>query len=88
MGQRTFNVGLLTEARRRRKDLRVEIDVIVGAITDHFAPRDRDCAYVEKIQSERLRIYVADIARKLRELAKVVAEVARLEEELGNGGVE
>jgi len=83
MEQRTYKVGRLSELKRQRKTVRIEIDAMAKSIVLHFEPMDQDLAYVDKIDPERLMAYNDSIARKVKVLTKVNAEIKALVAELG-----
>lgn len=80
---RTLLVGQLTELKQKREQFRTEIDLAAKGIVIHFEPMDMDLHYVDKIRPERLDIYMKQITRVKKMLDKVLAEIERIEMELG-----
>lgn len=83
MLDRTMNLGKLAEYRQRLNNLKIETHSAVSAIVVGFEPFDADLKYVETINPERLQVNVNTISRKMKEIKKLLVEVKRLEEELG-----
>jgi archaellum component FlaC len=80
---RTMNLGRKSELEQQAMKLKVEIDSQVKAMLVHFEPLDQDLQYVQNIMPERLKIYVDSIARKVKELKKVLEELKSVINELG-----
>jgi hypothetical protein len=83
INSRTLNYGKKAELEQQAMKLKVEIDSQVKAMLVHFEPLDQDLQYVENIMPDRLQIYVAAIARKVKDLKRVIIELKSIKAELG-----
>ncbi len=77
--------GQLEVLRDRLERLKWSADGICKNITDLFSPMDSECAYTLTVHVGRLKAHVQDFDRNQREMVRIVAEIERLEAELGNG---
>jgi hypothetical protein len=80
--ERQQKLGRRVELKEMQQAMRIEIDLLVRAVRDLFEPRDVELAYTEKIDTTRMMIYMKEIERKHRALAKVCKEIAILDDEL------
>lgn len=79
---RTYKIGRKAELIELQKSHRIEIDALVMAMRDQFEPRDVELAYTEKIDIQRLKVYLKEIERKYIQLSKISKELAILIAEL------
>lgn len=81
--ERQQKLGQLVELKETRQNMRIEIDLLVRAVKDLLEPRDVELAYTEKINTKSMMVYVKEIERKHKALAKICSEIAVLEDEFG-----
>lgn len=74
--------GRLLTLKEDRNTLLIEIDAAVKAICVAFEPMDLDLRYVYNIMPNRLEIHVATIARKKKQLDRILTEIKALAQEL------
>lgn len=80
---RLVKIGRRAELQELRQSKRIEINLLVLGAKDCFGIQDVDLSYTERINSKNLLVYTREIATKSSELAKIVKELAMLENELG-----
>ena len=83
MDQLTYKRGLLSELRRQKRTLEIEIDSAVKSLIYHFDPLDNDFAYINNIDPEKIDVYTGIIERKKKALDKLAGRIKQLEEETG-----
>lgn len=80
--ERHYKVGRRAELVELQQSRRIEVDMMVGALRGLFEPHDVELAYTERIDIQRMKVYVKEIERKHTELGRIVKELAILNVEL------
>jgi hypothetical protein len=80
--ERTYKVGRRAELVELQQSRRVEVDTMVQALRNLFEPHDVELAYTERIDIQRMKVYMKEIERKHAELGRIVKELAILRVEL------
>lgn len=85
LSQREIREGILEAQKKKRGALRIEIDSLVSSIEYQFDPRDEAMTYVDRINVDKLEVYLSSLKKKEAVLAGINAEIKRLEQELFGG---
>lgn len=80
--ERHYKVGRHAELLDLQQSRRIEVDIMVQALRDLFEPHDVELAYTERIDIQRMKVYMKEIERKHTELGRIVRELAILTVEL------
>ena len=83
-----MNLGRLSELKKDAYRIRIQIDTIWKSLINSPDPMDQRLKYIDSLEVKRLKINVADIERKKKELDDVMAEIAGLKAELGSEDVD
>lgn len=83
MDQLTYKRGLLSDLRRQKRTIEIEIDSAVKSQIYHYDPLDADFGYIDNINPEMIQVYTDIITRKKAAYVKITTRIKQLEKETG-----